>query len=151
MLALLKAGRPLGVGRLSITSWCIVISYRCCSEDRSEKLKLEQVFDRWMDKGGLVFLLKYFNWHISCSTADVKLGPIHWTISFSWLTWPREVEMLWSHQPMYLGIAPSTTRYINFLENEAWTIGHARPGEVFPSQRAWAATRWRKAWLRLHA
>ena len=42
--------------------------------------------------------------------------------------------MLWSHQPMYLGIAPSTTRYINFLENEAWTIGHARPGAVVPSQ-----------------
>ena len=120
MVVLLKAVRPLGVGRLSITSWCIVISYRCCSEDRSEKLKLEQVFDRWMDKGGLVFLLKYFNWHISCSTADVKLGPIHWTISFSWLTWPREVEMLSSHQPRYLGIAPSTTRYINFLENETW-------------------------------
>ena len=44
--------------------------------------------------------------------------------------------MLSSHQPRYLGIAPSTTRYINFLENEAWTIGHARPGAVVPSQRA---------------
>ena len=49
-----------------------------------------------------------------------KTRSIHWTISFSWLTWPREVEMLSSHQPRYLGIAPSTTRYINFLENETW-------------------------------
>ena len=43
-----------------------------------------------------------------CNITDVEPDPRHWTISFAWLTWPREVEMfsLSSRQSRYWVLLP---------------------------------------------